>query len=324
MPQPTPGQGHLDRFLSNVSLAFIQGADNFVATKAFPVIPVNFASDKYRTYDRGYFWRDEVGPRPLGGMVPVMGAKIGSDQYLCEEEGLAGLIDDRERANATPPYDPEQTKIIILTQNILIHQDREWADAFFKAGLWTHDMVGDASPTGDQFLFWDDPDGTPIQDMDAQRTRMMQATGMRPNVLVMGLQAFNTAKNNKDIVDRVKYTQRGVVTAELLASMFEVDRVVVASGVYNKAAEGATDDFDFIIDDNSMLLVHAAPNPGLMVPSAGYTFNWSGLLGGGGLTTPVQRMRLDREHSDWFEVRMAHDQKLVSPDLGIFFSGVHS
>jgi hypothetical protein len=36
----------------------------------------------------------------------------------------------------------------------------------------------------------------------------------------------------------------------------------------------------------------------------------------------IERGRLDRAKSDWFHVRMAFGQKIVSPDLGIFARNV--
>jgi hypothetical protein len=320
---PTPRQGHFDRLLSNLSVIYMQKAENFVADKVFPTVPVEKQSDLYLVFPRGAFWRDQVGKRPLGGQSPIADYGTGSATYYCEEEGLSTNLDDRERANATPPYDPEKTKVQFLTQQHLIHRDRLWANKYFKTGVWANEYAGVASaPTGSQLLQWNQANSTPIENIDTIKDAIAEQTGFQPNVLVLGRKVFRILKNHATVLDRIKYTQRGVVTAELLAQLFGVEKIVVPGGIQNTGAEGAADAFSFIIPSTHAMLAYAAPSPGLDQPSAGYNFTWNGLIPGGGLGAAVYRGREERAHSDWFEVRMAQDLRVVASDLGVFFNGI--
>ena len=65
--QPTPSQMHVDHYLTNLSVVYAQQQSNFVAGRVFRTIPVSKQSNKFPIYDKGYFWRNEMGPRPLGG-----------------------------------------------------------------------------------------------------------------------------------------------------------------------------------------------------------------------------------------------------------------
>ncbi len=47
MAQPTASDVHVDAVLTNLSVAYIQEQDAYIATKVFPVIPVDKKSDKY-------------------------------------------------------------------------------------------------------------------------------------------------------------------------------------------------------------------------------------------------------------------------------------
>lgn len=312
--------GHVDMLLTNISVAYIQSADKFVADKVFPKVPVQKAGDLYFKFPRGYFFRDEVKPRPLGKPSPEAGYKLETDTYYCIEEGLSTTLDDRERANASPPYDPEKTKVLYLTQQHLIHRDRQWAEKYFKSGVWATEVQGVASnPSGNQFVQWDQANSTPVEDIDLYRDRIAELTGFEPNVIVCGRKVFRVLKNHPTVLERIKYTQRGVVTADLLAELFGVEKFLVPGGVYNTAPEGAQDIFQFIIPSNHLLLVYAAPNPGLDMPSGGYTFVWTGLLGDAAFESAIWRGRDERAHSDWFECRMAYDMKVVAEDLGVFF-----
>ena len=49
MAQPTLNDVHVDAILTNISVAYMQDRDNFIADKVFPVIPVDKKSDKFFT-----------------------------------------------------------------------------------------------------------------------------------------------------------------------------------------------------------------------------------------------------------------------------------
>jgi hypothetical protein len=93
------------------------------------------------------------------------------------------------------------------------------------------------------------------------------------------------------------------------------------NAVENTAKEGAAASHSFIGGKNA-LLCHAATAPGLMTPTAGYTFSWTGLLGAGGEGNRIKSFRMEQLGADRIEIDMCFDQKLVSADLGQFFSGI--
>lgn len=311
------GTLHVDSYLTNFSQAFIQAPNAFVSTVAASNIPVLKASDKFVIYPPGYFWRDEAEVRPLGGRPVQVGYKVLSDNYNAEEWALEHTVDDRQRANVDAPIRLDQNATNLLTGKQLIRQDRMWAQKFFTTGVWTHETSGLTD-----FVPFNDAASDPIAVIDEQKDVMAQATGMMPNTLVMGAAVKRALRSNADISDRIKYTGIGVADNAKLAELFEVANVRVARTVYNAAAEGATDDFQFISDPNAMLLAYIDPNPGLDSPTAIARFAWTGLIPGaanqfGGV---MERGRDERAHSDWFQNRTAYDQRQVSSDLAVFFA----
>lgn len=314
------GEMRVDRYLTNFSLSYRQDQSQFAAGRAATPIPVRNESDKYAIFPAGYFWRDEAEVRALGGRPVQVGYAVQNGQYLAEEWALEHTIDDRQRANAETPYDLDEAGVMLLESKMLIREDRIWAQKFFQLGVWTFELEGNQ-----QFTPFNDPASTPISVIDTYSTRMLQATGKRPNTLALGVNVADSLRINPDIVDRVKYTQRGIADTDLLASLFRVDRVVTISSLYNAAAEGADDDFEFIADPNAMWLGYIEPSPRMNAPTAIARFGWTGLLPGankvGGVVT---RGRDDRAYSDWIHARSAFDYKLVSPDLGIFFANANS
>ena len=52
MPLLTPSAVHVDQPLTNLTLAYAQSQENFIADKVFPTVGVSKQSDKYYIYDR--------------------------------------------------------------------------------------------------------------------------------------------------------------------------------------------------------------------------------------------------------------------------------
>jgi hypothetical protein len=326
MPESANIQGpiHVDRYLTDFSVRYVQDSTNFVAQRATSQIPVNMMSNQYAMYDRGYFLRDEAAPRPLGGRPEQVGYKVSPGVYVAVEYALEHVVDDRQRANVDDPIKLDENATGILTSKMMIKQDRYFAQNFFTTGKWTTEIPGVvSSPAGNQFLKFTDVNSDPIGVISQYCDIIGQSTGMYPNTLVLGANVRRVLRTHPDISDRIKYTQIGIADDALLASLFNLDSVVTARAIYNAAAEGLADNFQFIADANAMLLMYIDQNPGLDSPTAIALFAWTGLLPGmtNALGGVIERGRDERAHSDWFQDRMAWDMKIVAQDLGIFFPG---
>lgn len=323
MPNPTPRDLHVDALLTTMSVGYVQDQKKFFADKLFPTVPVLKQTDLYTVWPKGAFFRDQVQPRPLGGAVPIVGFDVGSESYICQELGLGTMIDDRTRANADKPLNPDKASMRMLVGQHLIKRDRIAATKYLRTGVWGTDVAGvTGTLTGTEFLRFDQAGSDPIGVISRWKDFIAETTGYEPNVLVLGRRTKSILKQHPDILDKIKFTQKGIITDELLAALFEVERILTPSAVYNTAKEGAVDNLTFIVDSDCMLLTYAPSEPAMEEPSGGYTFAWTGLIPGatadwGGV---IQRGREERHHSDYIEARAAYDIKLVCPDVGVFFS----
>ena len=75
MTNPTLSQVHVDAILTNASVAYIQSADNFIANKVFPIVPVDKQSDLYFKYTKEDWFRDDAKVRADGAEAAVAGLK---------------------------------------------------------------------------------------------------------------------------------------------------------------------------------------------------------------------------------------------------------
>lgn len=323
---PTRQQIHIDRALTNISVAYMQEASNFIADKVFPIIPVQKQSDTYFIYNRDDFFRDEAqlrakGTESAGGDFDVELAP----PYFCRKWAYHSDVNEEDVVNADDPLRPKQDATELVSQKLLIRRENMWAQTFFKQGVWARDLQGvDSTASGTNVLQFHLPQSNPIETVTQENVRMAETTGYKPNTLVLSPYVYNALKNHPDILDRIKYTQRGIVTQDLLASLFEVDNVYVPWAIQNNAPKGVKGGaLDFIMGKH-MLLLYVEKNPGIKKPSAGYTFAWTGLKGAGALGNRVVRipmpwLGMDTER---IEAEMAIDMQTVGKDLGVFFKDV--
>lgn len=328
MPQPTPGDVHVDFLLTDLSVAYAQQA-GFIADQIFPAIGVTNQSNKYRTYPRQQWFRTVAAKRAPATETPGSGWVYSTDSYFCDVWGVHKDLDDQTVANEDNGLGLDTDAVNFVTQQYLLRRDIEWASKYFGTGIWTTDLTGvTATPNATQFIQWDQSASTPIQDITKRAIAMQKITGLRPNTLVLGADIEPVILNHSQIMDRIKYTQRGVITTDLLASFFGVDRVLWATTVQNTGPEtfgeaaDSTTNFSFVFNSKNALLCYTNPNPGLRQVSAGYIFTWTGLLGAGAYGGRIKRFRDEKIASDRVEIEGSWDMKVVAPDLGVFWSGV--
>lgn len=331
MPLPTSADVHVDVPLTNISVAFLQNASNFVARNTFPLVRSSKQSNRYYTYDRGDFNRDEAEKRAPGTESAGGGYRIdNTPTYFCDVYAFHKDIPWQIEANADEILDLEREASEFVAHKMLIRQEKAWATDFFAAGVWTTDITGVAASVGaGETLQWSDTTADPIGDIRNAITTVEESTGFTPNTLTIGKRVFDALEDHPDIVDRIKYSgmtgregSPARVNSNTLAQLFGLDRVMVMRAIENTATEGATNSHSFI-GGKKALLSYVAPNPGRMTPSAGYTFTWDGYVAGANeMGFATSRFDMQNLKSTRVEGEMAFDQKLIAADLGYFFDSI--
>lgn len=335
--QPSRSDVHVNRPLTNISVAFMQSHDNFVAAKAFPEIPVAKKSDAYFTYDRGEFNRDEMQERSPGTESAGGSYQISNDTYFARVRAFHKDIPEQVRANADNPISLDREATEYVTLKGLINREVNWVSNYFTSGdpgdTWTFDVDGAAarsaafdptSAANNNVIYWNDASSTPIEDVRLLKRYVQEYTGFRPNVMTLGRPVFDALLDHPDIVGRVdrgQTTGTAQVNKAAIAALFELDEVLVMDSIKNTAKQGQTASHSFIGGKHA-LLSYRPKSPGILTPAAGYTFTWTGLVGGGNNGMRIKRWWEQKIESDRVEIDMAYDQKLVSADLGAFFGSI--
>lgn len=324
MASPTAADLHINRPLSNISVAFMQSQSEFIADRVFPNVPVDHKSDSYYIYARSSWNRPQAEPRARATESAGGGWEVSTDTYNAERYAFHKDIDDQDRANQDAQFNLDREATEFVTRQLLLTREKIFVDTFFKASVWDADLTGVASnPSTNQFLQWDQAGSSPVEDIKNAILDQTELTGFRPNTLVLGPRVLRVLEDHPDIIDRIKYTERAIVSTDLIASLVGVDRVLVPHPIQNTAKEGVTESNAFFYG-KAALLAYASPSAGLLTPSAGYTFNWRRFLGTGALTAITRRFRMPEITSDRIEAEMFFDMKVVAPEMGTFFGSAIS
>lgn len=321
MPQPSINNVHIDKILTNISIAYLQNQDNFISDKVFPIVPVEKKSDKYFTYAKNDWFRDEAQRRAPGTESAGGGYTLSTDSYNADVWAFHKDVDDQMVANADNPLSPYREATEFVTRRMMLRRELQFVTDYFTTGIWGTDVTGVAGAVGaGQFKQWNDyASSDPITDIENAKSVMLGTTGMEINTMVLGYDVFKFLKNHPDLVDRIKYTSSQTITTDMIARFFEIDRVLIAKAVKATNNEGAVGSYGFAFG-KACGLYHVAPTPGLMTPSAGYGFSWTGVSGGMGATIGTSQFRMEALKSDRIEAEMAWDNKVVATDLGYFMA----
>jgi hypothetical protein len=321
MPQPTGGELYISRPLTNISVAYMEGQNDFIADKVFPPVPVDHQYSMYYKYKKGNWFRTAAQRRAPRTESAGSGWELETDTYRCEVQAVHTDVADQDRANQDRPViDLDRDATEFVTRDIMLRREKDWVTAYFGTGIWTGLplQTGAAAAGANQFIQWDRTSATPLEDIESWRIGVGETTGLRPNVLVIGARVYSALKNSDEFIERVKYTQRGIVTLELMAAMWDLEAVYTPMVVENTAEEGQADDLNYIYG-KSALLVYRASRPGLKVVSGGYVFEWTGYLGDSAFRgTSVSKFRMQELKADRVEVESAYDFKVVASDVGVF------
>lgn len=332
MPNATlPGDVHVNSALSGVARAYVQSTAGFIANRVFPQVPVAKQTDFFYRYSRADWNRNAMRRRAPRTEAVVAGFGTDRDTYAAEVWALAGDIADETRANADSFWNLDRDMTNFLMMKAMISREVNFAARYLAADIWAYEVDGVASNPGTgERLQWNNAASTPIEDIRALKRQVQTVTGFMPNKLTLGAQVYDTLLDHPDIIDRIKYGQTGnggrpaIVNRETLAALFEVEEVLVAEAIVNSAAEQAdattaANESSGQIVGNHALLTYSPPSPSVLLPSAGYTFTWSGLLGGANEGVRIAKWREQKIWSDRVEAAQAYDQKLIASDLGAIF-----
>lgn len=322
---PTAGDVHVNRPLTNFAQKYLLDSAMFVALQAFPNIPVTKQSDLYYVFNKEDFLRDEAEERADGTESAGGGFDLSTSPYFARVYAYHKDVTDRQRANQDEQIQLDQSASQFVTQKLLIRRERLFVESFMSTGRWGTDLTGVASaPGAGQFLRWSVAASDPVMNIRTAKRVIQSTTGYRPNKMLIGREAFDTLVDNDGVLARVLGGATTDIPAmalkKLLAQLFELEAIYVMDGVANTSKKGAAVQNIGLIGGDNALLYYAPTNATLGEPTAAVQFSWNGLMGNTDAGLRIKRFRMEPIESDRIEGQMSFDYRLTGSELGYFFN----
>lgn len=291
----------VDPALSNVSIKYTN--DSFIADLMLPKIPVIKQTGKYYIYDKANLRIDKTA-RAAGSAANEIDFGVApTGTFSCDDHALKGFVADEVQDQADAALNPLIDETETVTEKLLLDREQNAATLLTStANLTQNTTLAGTSQ-------WSDYNNSdPVGDIRTGRVTIHTNTFKKANTLEMGKPVWDILVDHPAIIERIKYSQLGVVTEELMARVFQVDQILVGEAGSNTAAEGQTDSLAYIWGKHAVL-AYIAPQVKIKMLTLGATFTYK--------TRQVKRWR-DEDREGTY-VRIGSDnynQKIIAAAAG--------
>lgn len=240
-----------NKVLTGVALDY-KNAD-LIGEKLFPRVLTDeeivripeFAADHMKIY------KSERALRADSNMVTP--GEISSQEFSLEERSIAFPLDYREASAGRNWLNLESRYARVASESLLL--EREWRIADMVQDEDNYPDANVNTLTGDDQ--WSDVDSHPVSQIDNAILQVMKSIGSKPNVMVLGLDAWIKLKNHNEIrsaifgADSSGVANSGLIMPDMIAKLFGLSGVYVGASSYLASDSDTT--FTNIWNDNAVI-----------------------------------------------------------------------
>ena len=186
------------------------------------------------------------------------------------------------------------------------------AGTIWKTGVWGTDVT--LSGTSQ----WSDATSNPITALDTAMRVVKRNTGSKPDVMFISGTVWDTLKEHPILIEKYKYSQKAILTEDLVSAALGLRKIYVMDSVENTAAEGATYAGADIWTDKA-LLIKESKMVSKNSPAGAYSFIWQK---DGGVPWAMNNYREEQVRADVHRIFTQVDIKVCAKDWGYFFNDV--
>jgi hypothetical protein len=255
----------VDPVLTDISLGY-QNAD-YIAGLLLPTVPVAKQSGKHFVYDKGRF-RSEEARRGAGARSKEVTHSLTTGlTYFCEDHALKEFVADEDADNAVAGVDPYVDATENVTEKLLVDKEIEAA-----AMLTSNSIITQYSALSGTSQ-WSDSNSDPIIAIREAGNTIRSSIMKKPNTLMLSQSVRDKLIDHPAIIERFRYVQGGIITDEMLARAFDVERVIIGATQKNSSVESQSDSMTDIWGKNA-LLAYINQRLGQKIVTLGVTYQW--------------------------------------------------
>jgi hypothetical protein len=170
------------------------------------------------------------------------------------------------------------------------------------------DIPGETLSGTDQWSDYTNSD--PVSAVEGKKATIQQEVQVLPNTLVLPYEVYQKVRLHPKVIEKVQYVKLGVVGPDVLAQLFDVERVLVAKAFKNVAARGQAASLEYVWGKDAFLCYMPA-RPALKQTALAYTFVWT-VAPGSVNGRVVEVWRENRRKADMIRVQKYYDQKIIA------------
>ncbi|MES2788795.1 MAG: hypothetical protein V4719_04170 [Planctomycetota bacterium] len=180
--------------------------------------------------------------------------------------------------------------------------------------------------TGAALAPWSDPiAAAPLDDFATARYIVWSSTGIWVNAVVMSKRTFLNLRDCLQVIDRIRNNSNyrvlaGEMTPEMMASAFDVERVIISDAAKNAAREGQPLSVASAWPDSKVLVAKLATSNDLREPCLGRTFHWA--EDGSQPLGTIETYRDEQVRAEIVRVRHEVQEKVTYPKAGYLITAV--
>lgn len=239
------------------------------------------------------------------------------DFYATKENGWEEPVDERDKNIYSEYFDAEVVAAERALSKIMINQEKRVSDL----------TISNASITGSAAtaVYSNKSAATPIDDVETAVQAIYDRTGVWPDTLCLSYKLFRYLRQTDQVLNNISASGAGDrirardITTQMLAEVFDLDKILIAGGSRNTAAKGQDVAVAQIWDKTRMFVCKSADGMDLKDPCIGRTFHWS--QDGSTIGGTVESYWEENKRSDIYRVRHETHEKLIYAELGQRITG---
>lgn len=297
----------VDPILTTVVQGYVQ--PEFVGSALFPAVPVSKRAGYVIEFGKEDFALFDTRRAP-GAATKRRNINYGNRTYSLYQDRLEGELPREHLEESEGLGFNLQTETAESTMRS-IQLRLEYDQAAIATNAANYDANHKIVLSGTSK--WSDPNSDPAGDIRGWRQSIRGTIGTYGNSLLLGANIFDTFVEHEQTKDKIKHTSSASITADAIAAMFNLDRVVVAAPLVLNNESGELVD---IWGDVAILAYVPQRVQSRRQPSYGYTYTLQGY-------PMAERPYYDDNHASWyFPVTAERSPELVGMSAGFLAQGL--
>lgn len=252
------------RIVDPVLTTLARGYTNneFVGTKLFPRVSAVKEAGKIPQFGKEAFklYNSKRAIRGMSNRISP-GGRDANIEFVMDEQDLEYPIDYREKEEDI--FDAEQNATTVVSGGLGLNLEYEAATIAQDTANYPAGSKITLSGTS-QFTH---ADSLPIKIVEDGKKAISGKIGKDPNTLIIGDETYRVLINHSELIERIKYSMKGVLTVDLLKELFGIENIFVGRAIYANDADA----FVKLWSDNMVLAYVPQGAKTYYEPSFGYT-----------------------------------------------------